>query len=88
MGILYNEDKIVFEAVIYEDEVISLREKLTGLSPEKVIFDLTNCNDIHLSVIQQMLAYKKLYECDFEFANSKKTFQMVIEGFDSGDCIV
>lgn len=88
MGILYNEDKIVFEAVIYEDEVISLREKLTELSPEKVIFDLTNCNDIHLSVIQQMLAYKKLYECDFEFPNSKKTFQMVIEGFDSGDCSV
>lgn len=86
MGISYNQENIILEAVVYEDEVVSLREKLTQMAPSKVTFDFTNCDDIHLGIIQQMLAYKKLYECDFHFGNSKKTYQMIIEGFDTSDC--
>lgn len=86
MAITYDGKKITFEAVIYEDEVVSLRDRLTEVAPEEVVFDLSNCDDIHLAVIQQMLAYKKLYKCDFNFAESVKSYQKIIEGFDENDC--
>jgi len=88
MAITYDGANITFEAVIYEDEVVSLREKLNEIAPEIINFNMKNCDDIHLSIIQQMLAYKKVYECNFDFADDKKTYQMVIEGFDLQDCRV
>lgn len=86
MAISYDGAKIAFEAVIYEDEVVSLREKLTEIAPAEVTFDLSDCEDIHLAVIQQMLAYKKVYSCEFNFSVSIKVYQKVIEGFDEGPC--
>lgn len=86
MGISYDGAKIAFEAVIYEDEVVPLREKLNELAPEEVLFDLKECDDLHLAVIQQMLAYKKLYACSFNFSVTPKVYQKVIEGFDERDC--
>jgi len=86
MGISYDGAKIAFEAVIYEDEVVSLREKLNEIAPEEVIFDLSSCDDLHLAVIQQILAYKKLYACSFNFSVTPKVYQKVIEGFDHNDC--
>jgi len=88
MAVVYENENIKFEAVIYEDEVIELRDKLTALAPAKLSFDMKECDDIHLSVIQQMLAYKKLYECEFNFSESKKTYQLLIEGFSKNDCSV
>jgi len=86
MAITYDGAKIAFETVIYEDEVVSLREKLTEMAPEEVVFDLSDCDDIHLAVIQQMLAYKKLYKCSFNFSATVKSYQRIIEGFDENDC--
>ena len=86
MGISYDGAKIAFEAVIYEDEVVSLREKLNEIAPEEVVFDLSSCDDLHLAVIQQILAYKKLYACSFNFSVTPKVYQKVIEGFDQNDC--
>ena len=86
MGISYDGAKIAFEAVIYEDEVASLREKLNEMAPEEVVFDLSSCDDLHLAVIQQILAYKKLYTCRFNFSVAPKVYQKVIEGFDHNDC--
>lgn len=86
MAITYDGAKIALEAVIYEDEVVALRDKLTEIAPEEVLFDLSNCNDVHLAVIQQMLAYKKLYTCNFNFAEPSKSYQKIIEGFDENDC--
>ncbi len=86
MGITYDGAKIAFEAVIYEDEVISLREKLNELAPEEITFDLSDCDDLHLAIIQQMLAYKRLYACNFNFSVTKKVYQKLIEGFDSNEC--
>lgn len=86
MGISFNGETITLEAVIYEDEVVSLREKLTELAPAGVLFDLSDCDDVHLSVIQQMLAYKKIYGCDFKFSVNERVYQKVIEGFDQNEC--
>ena len=86
MAISYDGANIAFEAVIYEDEVVSLREKLTEIAPAEVTFDMSDCDDLHLSVIQQMLAYKKIYSCNFNFAVTQKVYQKVLEGFDINDC--
>lgn len=86
MAISYDGAKVAFEAVIYEDEVVSLREKLNEMAPEELLFDLSSCDDMHLAVIQQILAYKKLYACSFNFSSAPKSYQKIIEGFDENDC--
>lgn len=86
MGITFDKQTITFEAVIYEDEVVSLREKLNELAPETIHFDMRECDDMHLAVIQQVLAYKKVYSCDYSFADEVKTYQKILEGFDENDC--
>ena len=78
--------KITLKAVIYEDEVLELREKLNTLAPDELVFDLKDCDDIHLSVIQQILAYKMLHGCSFKFSSTPKVYQKIIEGFDSNKC--
>ena len=83
MAITMESNVVRFDAVVYEDEVPSLRDYLQEAAPEKVEFDFTACDDVHLAVLQVVLAYKKLYECDFRFGEEKKMFQMVLEGFDS-----
>jgi len=77
---------IRLKAVIYEDEVLELRDQLNQLAPDELVFDLSDCDDIHLSVIQQILAYKKMYACTFEFSSTPKVYQKIIEGFDVGEC--
>lgn len=86
MAISYDGAKIAFEAVIYEDEVVSLREKLAEIAPAEVTFDMSDCDDLHLAVIQQILAYKKVYGCNYNFSAIEKVYQKVIEGFDKDDC--
>ena len=86
MAITSKGKKITLKAVIYEDEVLELREKLNGLAPKELVFDLSDCDDVHLSVIQQILAYKKLYSCTFKFSSTSKVYQKLIEGFDLNEC--
>ncbi len=86
MAISYDGAKIAFEAVIYEDEVVSLRDKLAEIAPVEVLFDLSDCDDLHLAVIQQILAYKKVYACSFNFCTTPKVYQKVLEGFDMNNC--
>ena len=81
-------DSITIMPTIYEDEVLNLRKELMDLAPQELVFDLSECNDVHLSVIQQMLAYKKLYSCTFKFASKVEVYQKVIEGFDTNSCPV
>ena len=88
MAMIIDGNTVSFQAVIYEDEVLNLRKELMDLAPKELIFDLSECNDVHLSVIQQMLAYKKLYSCTFKFASKVEVYQKVIEGFDSNSCPV
>ena len=86
MSITSKGNKITLKAVIYEDQVIVLRKKLIKLAPENLEFIMNDCDDVHLAVIQQMLAYKKMYNCTFTFPDTVKNYQKIIEGFDSKNC--
>ena len=86
MAITFEDKTITMQAVIYEDEVLELRKQLIELAPEELVFDLTDCDDVHLAVIQQMLAYKMLYSCTFKFPTVPKVYQKILEGFDTSGC--
>lgn len=72
-----------FESVIYEDEIPSLRDYLQEKAPEPVTFDFTSCDDVHLAVLQVIMSYKKLYECEYTFSDENKIYKSVLEGFDT-----
>ena len=59
MAITYEENRAIFESVIYEDEVVSFRDFLQGTSPDEVKLDFNGCEDVHLAVLQLVMAYKK-----------------------------
>ncbi|PHR55584.1 MAG: hypothetical protein COA44_10065 [Arcobacter sp.] len=86
MAITSKGNKIILKAVIYEDQVLVLRKKLIKLAPEDLEFNMSDCDDVHLAVLQQMLAYKKMYNCTFKFSDSIKNYQKIIEGFDTQNC--
>ncbi len=81
MAIIYDNNKVEFSAVIYEDEIGSLRDYLQEKAGDEVIFDFKYCEDIHLAVLQLVLAYKKSYTASYEFGNSKKIYESVLRGF-------
>ena len=83
MAITSEGTNISLQAVIYEDEVLELRKKLMELAPEELSFDMSDCDDIHLAIIQQILAYKKLYNCTYIFSEKMTNYQKIIEGFNT-----
>ena len=83
MAITYENSEATFTAVIYEDEVVSLRDFLQEKAPDAVQLNFTECDDVHLAIMQLIMAYKKNYQCSYEFGASKKLFQTVLEGFDT-----
>jgi len=85
MAITYENSEATFTSVIYEDEVISFRDFLQEKAPEEVKLKFNECDDIHLAVLQLIMAYKKNYVCSYEFGEKKKLFQTVLEGFDSSE---
>ena len=86
MAITSKGQTVILKAVIYEDEVLALRKILMESAPETLSFDFTDCDDVHLAVMQQILAYKKMYECSYIFGTDVKTYQQVLEGFDVKEC--
>lgn len=85
MSITYEANKATFTSVIYEDEVISFRDFLQEKAPQEVQIDLKECEDIHLAVMQLMMAYMKNYPMVCEYGEEKKLFQKVLEGFDPSE---
>lgn len=81
MAISYEEKQVKFDGVIYETEVVELRDFLAKTAPEHLLFDFAECEDVHTAVLQQILAYKKIYSCEYVLAESK-FFHKVLEGFD------
>lgn len=81
MGIEFRECGVMFHATVYEDEVALLREFLQTSSPERVMFDFSECDDIHLAVLQVVLAYAKHYSAEYRFGYEVKVYQKVCEGF-------
>jgi len=85
MAITYEKNEATFTSVIYEDEVISLRDFLQEKAGECINFELSECDDLHLAILQLIMAYKKNYECTYKFGETKKLFQKVLEGFDTSE---
>ncbi len=85
MSIIYEGKTAIFSSVIYEDEVVSFRDFLQGAAPDEVKLDFSECEDVHLALLQLIMAYKKNYSLSYEFAETKKLFQIVLEGFDTSE---
>ncbi len=82
MAITYEGNVATLESVIYEDEVVSFRDFLQEKAPDEVHLNFVACEDIHLAIIQLIMAYKKNYTFTYEFGEKVKLFQRVLEGFD------
>lgn len=85
MGISCENDTVRFDGVVYEDTVSELRDYLQVRAPEAVRFDFSGCEDMHLAVVQVVLAYARLYPCDYRFAEASSAYRKVIEGFDPNE---
>ena len=85
MAITYEKSEATFSAVIYEDEVVSLRDFLQEKAEEEIRFNFLECDDLHLAILQLIMAYKKNYACSFEFAEEVKLFETVLKGFDTSE---
>jgi asparagine synthetase A len=85
MSIIFENNQVNFSAVVYEDEVIPLRDFLQEKAGQEIQFNFKECNDIHLAVMQLIMAYKKNYLCQFEFGDEKKLFETVLKGFDTSE---
>jgi len=85
MAITYEKSEATFSAVIYEDEVVSLRDFLQENAPDEIKFDFSECVDIHLAILQLIMAYKKNYTCSYEFGEEKKLFETVLKGFNTSE---
>ncbi|MCH9813678.1 MAG: hypothetical protein K0U47_07005 [Epsilonproteobacteria bacterium] len=80
-AITYNENKALFEGNVFEDEVLALRAFLQSKTKEQLSFDLTSCQDMHTAIVQQLLAFKTAYDCEFIYGDKTKTYAMALEGF-------
>jgi len=85
MAITYEKNEATFTSVIYEDEVVPLRDYLQENAGEELKFDFSECEDIHLAILQLIMAYKKNYECSYTFGKDKKLFEIVLKGFDTSE---
>ena len=82
MPIIMENYSATFTGVTYEDEIGSLRDYLQFSAPASILFDFTDCDDVHLGVLQLVLAYKKQYSGDYRFGAHEKLYQKVCEGFE------
>jgi hypothetical protein len=85
MAITYEGNVATFDSVIYEDEVVPFRDFLQEKAPQEVELNLEDCEDIHLAILQLIMAYKKNYNITYKFGESVKLFQRVLEGFDTSE---
>lgn len=83
MSMMMENNTVVFSGVTYEDEIVALRDFLQLSSPSEVLFDFSECDDVHLAVLQLVLAYKKLYTAQYRFGADEKLYQKVCEGFET-----
>ncbi|MCF6309644.1 MAG: hypothetical protein L3J19_04090 [Sulfurimonas sp.] len=85
MAITYSNKSATFASVIYEDDVLPLRDFLQGNAGDEIKFDFNDCEDVHLAVLQLIMAYKKNYSCIYEFSDEDKLFVKVLKGFDTSE---
>ena len=85
MAITYDGNSAIFTSVIYEDEVVTFRDYLQEKAGEEVKFIFNDCEDLHLAILQLIMAYKKNYSCVYEFGDTKKLFETVLKGFSTSE---
>jgi len=85
MGAEFQGNTVIFNGVVYEDEVGSLRDFLQEIAPSAVVFDFCECSDIHLGALQVVLAYLKQYTGECRYGSEMKMYQKVCEGFERGE---
>lgn len=82
MATWMENNTVTFSSVVYEDEIVPLRDFLQMASPAPIHVDFTACDDIHLGALQLILGYKKLYGATFVYGYEIKLYQKVCEGFE------
>jgi hypothetical protein len=85
MSITYEKNEANFTSVIYEDEVVEFRDFLQAKAGEELSLNFTECEDMHLAILQLIMAYKKNYNCNYSFGEKKRLFQIVLEGFHTSE---
>jgi hypothetical protein len=85
MGTIIDDKNVLFEGVIYEDDVVVLRDHLQIQAPEVINFNFKKCDDIHLAMLQLIFAYKKMYSCEYSFSDDEKLYKKVLLGFDGSE---
>lgn len=85
MAITYDDKTVTFTSVIYEDDVVSFRDFLQSNAGDEIKFDFRDCEDVHLAILQLVMAYKKMYSCSYEFGDDNKLFMKVLKGFDTSE---
>ena len=83
MATQMENNTVTFSAVVYEDEIVPLRDYLQMVSPAQIHVDFTACDDIHLGALQLILGYKKLYGATFVYGYEVNLYQKVCEGFET-----
>ncbi|MDD5717570.1 MAG: hypothetical protein PHW64_07175 [Sulfuricurvum sp.] len=85
MGMELQNERVVFSGVVYEDDIVTLRDYLQAKAPESVLFDMSMSDDIHLGILQMILSYVKMYDGEFLYPSEIKPFQKVCEGFETNE---
>lgn len=83
MSMIMENNSVVFTGVTYEDEIGALRDYCQVSAPASLLFDFSACDDIHLGLLQLVLAYKKCYSAEYRFGADEKLYQKVCEGFET-----
>lgn len=77
-----NETTVTFESVIYENDVVELRDFFQEVAPAELSFNFEACQDAHMAILQLILAYKKTYQCNYTFGENVTMYEKVLKGFD------
>ena len=85
MAITYEVKTATFTSVIYEDDVVSFRDFLQANAGEELTLDFKECDDVHLAVLQLVMAYKKNYSCNYEFNDKESLYARVLKGFNTSE---
>ncbi|PHS58262.1 MAG: hypothetical protein COB17_03290 [Sulfurimonas sp.] len=85
MSITYEGKTANFSSVIYEDDIVSFRDFLQRNASDEVTFDFEKCEDIHLGVLQLVMAYKKNYKCVYKFSDNDALYSKVLKGFNTSE---
>jgi len=85
MSITYEDKTATFASVIYEDDVVSFRDFLQTNAGEEIMIDFTECDDVHLAVLQLIMAYKKNYSCSYTFNDKDVLYSKVLKGFNTSE---